>query len=79
MFEVLTKPYEVRSFSFKPIPEAKTNNNDQMEITEPTQTTAVELEPSKVFNLTVSRAATTVRGHTSYLTFADYPKFNDLM
>lgn len=80
MFEVLTKPYEVRTFSFKPIPEVKTNNEDKMDISEPiqtldtsepTQTTAVELEPSKVFNLTVSRSATTVRGHTSYLTFAD--------
>jgi len=78
MFEVLTKPYEVRTFSFKPIPEVKANNENNMDISEPTQTTAVELEPSKVFNLTVSRSATTVRGHTSYLTFADYPKFNDL-
>jgi len=81
MFEVLTKPYEVRTFSYKPIPEVKVNTDEQnkMDIVEPSETTAVELEPSKVFNLTVSRSATTVRGHTSYLTFADYPKFNDLM
>lgn len=80
MFEVLTKPYEVRTFSYKPIPEVKLNDDqDKIDITEPDQPTAVEIEPSKVFNLTVSRSATTVRGHTSYLTFADYPKFNDLI